>query len=126
MTDENLYDALGKIFHEPNRLSIMSAVCAADHGLSFGELKEQCDLTDGNLNRHLKVLEEAGAVRIKKEFVDNKPRTTVQMSKKGLDRFNEYLMALNEVLKKAKKALPEESKSKGSGAWAQAAKKARG
>ena len=125
MTDENVYDALEKIFHEPNRLSIMSAVCAASDGLSFGEIKEQCDLTDGNLNRHLKVLEEAGAVKIKKEFVDNKPRTTVHISKKGLDRFNEYLLALNEVLKKAKKALPVESKAKGSSAWERVAGKAR-
>ena len=104
--DSNLYDALEKIFHEPNRLSIMSALCAADNGLSFNELKEECDLTDGNLNRHLKVLEEAGAIKIEKKFMDSKPRTTISLSKNGLQRFNEYLTALSEVLEKAKGSMP--------------------
>ncbi|OGV62829.1 MAG: hypothetical protein A2283_02685 [Lentisphaerae bacterium RIFOXYA12_FULL_48_11] len=109
--NENIYEALEKIFHEPNRLAIMSVVCASDQGFSFNELKEVCNLTDGNLNRHLKVLDEAGAVRIEKKFVDAKPRTTIIITAKGLDRFNEYLSALSEVLKKAKEAIPEERKA---------------
>ena len=104
------YDALERIFHEPNRLAIMSAVCAADDGLTFGELKEICKLTDGNLNRHLKVLEEAAVIKIRKTFVENKPRTTIQITKTGLDRFNEYLSALSEVLKMAKQSLPAEQR----------------
>jgi len=104
----NPFEALEKIFHEPNRLSIMSALCAADKGLSFTELKKECDLTDGNLNRHLKALQEAKAIKIQKAFVDDKPKTTVSISKKGLDRFNEYLAALSEVLAAAKKAMPVE------------------
>ena len=105
---DNAFDALERIFHEPNRLAIMSAVCGAEKGLSFSELKTVCGLTDGNLNRHLKVLEEASAVRIDKRFVDGKPRTTVHLSKTGLKRFNEYLEALADVLKAAKRALPAE------------------
>ncbi len=101
-------EALEKIFHEPNRLAIMSALCAADNGLTFNELKETCRLTDGNLNRHLKVLEESGAVRIRKRFVDSKPRTTVTLSKRGIDRFGEYLEALAGVLERARAALPAE------------------
>ena len=108
--NDNVYDALEKIFHEPNRLSIMSALCAADSGMTFNELKEQCALTDGNLNRHLKALEEAGAVKIRKAFVDAKPRTTVFLSAAGLKRFNEYLAALAEVLERARGALPGEKK----------------
>ena len=110
--NDNPYEALEKIFHEPNRLSIISAVCASDTGLTFGELKDMCNLTDGNLNRHLKVLQEAKAVEIKKEFIDNKPRTTVSISKDGLQRFNEYLSALNDVLQKAKEALPADEREK--------------
>lgn len=102
-----------RIFHEPNRLSIMSAVCAADSGITFSELKEACGLTDGNLNRHLKVLAEAGAVKIDKAFVEGKPRTTVSISKKGLGQFNKYLEALSEVLDEARKAIPAEKKAKG-------------
>lgn len=106
----NPYDALEKIFHEPNRLAIMSHLCAADNGMSFGELRDICNLTDGNLNRHLKALEEAGAVKITKKFVDDKPRTTIAISKTGLDRFSEYLAALTEVLKKASNAIPAEKR----------------
>jgi DNA-binding transcriptional ArsR family regulator len=107
---ENPYEALERLFHEPNRLAIMSALCAADQGLTFNELKEECNLTDGNLNRHLKALDEAGAVTIEKAFVDLKPRTTIRISSKGLEKFSEYLEALGEVLKKAKTAVPAAEK----------------
>ena len=103
------YEALERIFHEPNRLAIMSALCAADEGLPFTELRDACGLTDGNLNRHLKVLDAAGVLRVKKVFVDAKPRTTVALSKKGLRRFSEYLEALNTVLVAAQAAMPAET-----------------
>ena len=105
MSDTTPTAALEKIFHEPNRLAIMSALCAAESGLSFPELKQTCNLTDGNLNRHLKVLSENAAVRIKKKFVDDRPRTTVSLSPSGLKRFQEYLAALEAVLANARTAL---------------------
>jgi DNA-binding transcriptional ArsR family regulator len=103
--EENVYEALERVFHEPNRLAIMSALCAASEGLTFPELRDTCRLTDGNLNRHLKVLDEAGVIQIRKEFVDAKPRTTVGLSARGLKRFHEYLAALNEVLQRAQRSL---------------------
>lgn len=109
-TDENLFQALEKIFHEPNRLAIMSALCAAEKGLTFVELKAECNLTDGNLNRHLSVLKESKVIRIKKTFVDEKPRTTVFITTAGLDRFSEYLGALASVIEQARDALPAKSK----------------
>ena len=108
-SNELPYEALERIFHEPNRLAIMSALCAADDGLPFTELRDSCGLTDGNLNRHLKVLDGAGVIRIRKVFVDAKPRTTVALSKKGLSRFSDYLEALNEVLVAAQAAMPAEA-----------------
>ena len=53
---DNPYNELTRVFHEPSRLAIMSALCAAASGLSFNELKAACDLTDGNQSRHLKTL----------------------------------------------------------------------
>jgi DNA-binding transcriptional ArsR family regulator len=79
--------------------------------MPFVELKSVCGLTDGNLSRHLKVLDEAGAVKVKKEFVKSKPRTTVNVTTKGVNRFNEYLGALSVVLDQAKKALPKQAKA---------------
>lgn len=104
---ENAFQALEKLFHEPARLAILSALCTAADGMTFRELKVDCELTDGNLNRHLKVLKESKVVRVKKAFVNEKPRTTVFITAKGLDRFNDYLEALTDVMKQARKALPK-------------------
>ena len=103
-------DEINKIFHEPNRLSMMSALCASDRGMSFNEIREACGLTDGNLSRHLKALEESGAIVITKKFVDNKPRTTVSISASGIESFHEYLTALAAILNKARKSLKPEKK----------------
>ena len=77
----------------------------APDGLTFTELKTSCELTDGNLNRHLKALEEAKAVRIRKEFVANRPQTTVLLSKLGRTSFLQYLQALEAVLTDAARKL---------------------
>ncbi len=100
------HEILEKIFHEPSRLAIMSTLCAAENGLPFVALRDACRLSDGNLNRHLKVLEEAKVVRVNKRFVKNKPLTTVKITQIGLRRFQEYLAALTQVLEEAKQALP--------------------
>ena len=97
--------ALERIFHEPNRMAILSALCAAGEALTFTELKSLSGLTDGNLSRHLKALDEAGVIRIRKFFVGVKPRTTVALTDKGLKRFDVYLCALSDVLRKARQAV---------------------
>ena len=66
MKHSNPYSALKQIFHEPNRLAIMSALVNAPDGIAFNDLKEECNLTDGNLSRHLQMLGKARVIRIKK------------------------------------------------------------
>ncbi len=100
-------DALERVFHEPNRLAILSTLCASDEPVSFTELRDICSLTDGNLNRHIKSLEEAGIIKVKKSFVDRKPRTTVTITSRGLDRFQAYIDALGDALKHARQSLPK-------------------
>ena len=100
--------ALERLFHEPSRLAILSALCAARNGLSFTELRDACHLTDGNLNRHLKALEEEGVIKIRKAFVDDKPRTTVALTRDGLARFSLYLDTLSAVLQDARRAARQE------------------
>jgi DNA-binding MarR family transcriptional regulator len=87
----------------------MSALCNSEDGLTFNEIKEECGLTDGNLSRHLKTLEETRAVRIRKAFVNGKPQTTVHLTDRGRDAFIHYLQALEEVLKKAAESLAQEA-----------------
>ena len=109
-TTDNPFDALENLFHEPNRLAILSALCAADGGLPFTDLKAACRLTDGNLSRHLKALEEERVIRMDKSFVQLRPRTTVHLTKTGFRRFNEYLAALAEVLEQAQQAAGAETR----------------
>ncbi len=103
--EKNIYSGLERIFHEPSRLAIISALCASDGTLSFNQLKDECNLTFGNISSHLKTLGEAGIIQIQKSFVNNKPHTKVSITDKGRDRFIEYLKTLENVLKKAAKAV---------------------
>lgn len=95
---DNPYARLERIFHEPGRLTIMSDLLGSPNGLTFAQLKRTSDLTDGNLSRHLKALEKANAVTIKKGFVKNRPQTMVALSKRGRKDFLAYLQALEAVL----------------------------
>lgn len=111
MDRTNPYEALGKVFHEPHRLAIVSVLCSGSLGMSFQDLKSFCNLTDGNLSRHLRTLDEAKIVVLKKEFVDNRPRTTVFISETGRSQFLQYLAALENVFSKAVASLSEEEMS---------------
>lgn len=105
LKNENLYAGLKRIFHEPSRLAIMSALCREVDGLTFNELKEECELTFGNLSSHLKSLQDAKVIKIQKFFVGKKPCTRVSLTEKGRQSFVDYLKALEEVLKKAAQAV---------------------
>lgn len=109
--DDSVFSELKRLFHEPSRLSIMSILITEPSGMVFSEIKAACNLTDGNLNRHLKTLENAGAVLVSKKFVDRKPQTTVVLSREGYDQFNTYLTALEKVLKQARKAARSAAKT---------------
>ena len=92
---------LDDLFHQPVRLELMAELCSSADGRSFLELKERCDLTDGNLSRHLQALAQAGAVKIKKSFVDSKPLTSISVTTEGRRSFLKYLDALERVLRDA-------------------------
>jgi DNA-binding transcriptional ArsR family regulator len=105
---DNPYNALKRIFHEPSRLAIMSALCRSSSGLSFNQLKIECVLTDGNLSSHLKMLEESSVISIEKTFKGSKPLTTIVLTDSGRENFIYYLEALEEVLMKAAEAVGSE------------------
>jgi len=113
----NPYEQLHKLFHERGRLAILSELIKNREGLKFRELKDACSLTDGNLNRHLKTLEEAGAVKIRKRFVDAKPQTTVMLTAEGTEGFLHYLQVLQDVLIDAAGSLGVEAGSQGVINW---------
>lgn len=107
------YEGLDRILHEKARLGILTSLSTRPEGLLFGDLRRLCALTDGNLNRHLEVLQEAGLVEIWKRFEGKRPQTLVRLSREGRRRFLEYLGELEKVLKDAKKARALEGEGPG-------------
>jgi DNA-binding transcriptional ArsR family regulator len=95
------YEGLDRVLHEKARLGILTALVTHPSGLSFNDLARLCDLTDGNLSRHLDVLAEAGLVKITKGFEGRRPLTTCALTAAGRKRFREYLSQLEKVLRDA-------------------------
>ena len=95
------YQGLDRIFHERARLGIVTSLAGHPEGLSFSSLKSLCGLTDGNLARHLQVLDEAGFVRIDKGHEGGRPQTVCRLTEEGRERFVDYLGVLEQVLRKA-------------------------
>jgi DNA-binding MarR family transcriptional regulator len=89
---------LNKAFDHRVRLGVM-AVLLANEQVSFNDLKESLDLTDGNLASHVAALEKAGYVLVNKQFVGKKPNTTYQATAEGKAAFQDHLAALEKLLR---------------------------
>jgi DNA-binding MarR family transcriptional regulator len=95
------YDGLDRAIHEKARLGVLTSLMVHQHGLAFGDLKQLCGLTDGNLSRHLQVLQEAGLVEISKGQAGNRPLTQCRLTATGRQRFLDYLAVLEQVVRDA-------------------------
>ena len=95
------YGGLDRVIHEKARLGILTSLMVHPKGLAFADLKQLCGLTDGNLSRHLQVLEEAQVVELIKTFERKRPLTTCRMTSAGRRRFLEYIEVLDRVLRDA-------------------------
>ncbi len=93
------YDGLERVFHEKARLGIMTSLVTNARGLVFADLKEMCNLTDGNLSRHLQVLHDAGFVEIWKGYHKNRPQTLCRITDEGRRRFLDYINVLETVVR---------------------------
>ncbi len=109
------YDGLDRVIHERARLSVLTSLITHSKGLSFGDLKQLCALTDGNLNRHLLVLEDANLIAIAKGVQNNRPQTFCRITALGRKRYVEYLAVLEQVLVDAATAVKSEWTAKESG-----------
>ncbi|MDP9016801.1 MAG: transcriptional regulator [Candidatus Eremiobacteraeota bacterium] len=97
------FDALERVFHERGRLAICSAL-VTETGMSFRQLQDACDLTDGNLNRHLHALAEMGVVAVTRKTGSGRPQTTVRITPKGRERFLAYIDALESIVRSVQDA----------------------
>jgi DNA-binding MarR family transcriptional regulator len=92
---------LNETIHQPVRLRIMASLVALEAGseVDFIYLRDLLAVTDGNLGAHLRRLEEAGYISVKKVFVERKPRTYVSATPEGRRIFQEHVAALEAILK---------------------------
>ena len=92
-----MIENLNKIFDSRIRLGIMSALMV-NTDISFNELKELLNITDGNLASHLKTLEENDFVKIHKGFIGKKTNTTYAVTRAGEKAFKIHLTALEKMI----------------------------
>lgn len=108
------FEGLDRVLHEKARLAILTSLADHPTGLGFTELRDLCGLTDGNLSRHVQILESAGILQVTKTFEGRRPHTSCQLTDGGRSRFSEYLSVLEQVLRAARRSedgypTPEES-----------------
>jgi DNA-binding HxlR family transcriptional regulator len=93
--------ALDPIIHVRVRLGIVSAL-AVEESLTFNELKERLDTSDGNLSVHARRLEEAGYVEIRKSFEGRIPRTDYRLTETGRQALQRYLDHMEALIERVR------------------------
>ena len=92
---------LDRVIHEKGRLAIMSMLAASPE-LSFTEMRDGLNMTDGNLTTHIRTLQEAGYVSITKSFQNNRPLTTCALTSNGRKAFTNYINLLEQIIQQTK------------------------
>lgn len=88
---------LDRVIHEKGRLAIMSMLAATPE-LSFTELRDTLDMTDGNITTHIRTLQEAGYIAVSKTYEKNRPLTTCSLTTAGRKAFANYIDLLEQIL----------------------------
>ena len=89
--------SLDRLIHERLRLVMLSALAVND-SLTFTELREVLEVTDGNLSDHARKLENAGYVRVEKSFAGRKPRTAYRLTARGRQALRVYIESMQDFL----------------------------
>ena len=96
-----LFLQLDRVIHEKGRLAIMSALAATPE-LSFTELKNALEMTDGNLTTHIRILQEEGFISVAKSYQNNRSLTTCSLTKAGRKAFADYIDLLEKIVRQSK------------------------
>lgn len=94
-----MIEGLNKHFESRVRLGVMTLLMVHDR-MDFGLIKDELQLTDGNLASHVAALEKNGYLEVAKAFVGKKPRTTYYITDLGRQAFKSHLEALEKLLGK--------------------------
>jgi len=89
---------LDRVIHEKGRLAIMSMLAAAP-SLSFTELRDALNMTDGNLTTHIRTLQQAGYVAVTKSVENRRPLTTCTLTTTGRAAFTAHVDLLEQIVR---------------------------
>jgi len=92
---------LDRVIHEKGRLAIMSLLATVPQ-LSFTELRDTLNMTDGNITAHIRTLQETGYVSVTKEFQGGRPLTTFALTPRGRKSFTQYINLLEQIVQQTK------------------------
>jgi DNA-binding transcriptional ArsR family regulator len=95
--------SLSDVVHQRSRLSVLATLYEVGR-CDFAFLSQVTGLTDGNLSRHLQILEEGGLVKIDKVFVGKRPRTLLELAPQGVRAFEHELSVLRDLVEAARPA----------------------
>ena len=98
MATSNPISSLNKVFDNRIRLGVMSSLMVNDE-ISFNDLKQLLEVTDGNLATHLQTLEESGFLKVHKGLIGRKTNTTYSITKAGEKAFKDHLEGLEKMIK---------------------------
>ena len=97
---KNFIGELNKAFESRVRLGIMS-ILMVNEWADFGSIKEQLQVTDGNIASHISALEKLDYIKVEKKFIGKKPNTSYAATSKGKKAFHEHLNALEVIIKQS-------------------------
>jgi DNA-binding MarR family transcriptional regulator len=94
---------LDDIVHQRARLGVLTILHETARA-EFGFLRDSLELTDGNLSRHLRVLEDAGLIDVEKGYEGRRPRTWVKITKAGRKAFADEIAALKQLVRRLERS----------------------
>ena len=106
--DRHPIHALDDVVHQRARLGVLAMLREADR-VEFRYLRESLELTDGNLSRHLRTLEEAGYIEVHKGYEGRRPRTWLKLTRSGARALEAELDALRLLVSRVDEATPSRS-----------------
>ena len=86
------------LLHQPTRTQIMSVIASNEDGVSFTQLLEATQTTNGNLSTHLRMLEENGYIAVNKFFGGRRPKSVYILTERGMGAFLDYIDALDKFM----------------------------
>jgi len=92
-----MFNDLDPILHSQLRLSIVSILMSVAEA-NFNFIKESTKATSGNISIQIKKLQEAGYILVKKSFKNNYPNTSLSITKKGMEAFENYVNNLKKYI----------------------------